>query len=62
MEKGYFVVRLMDGTRLDFNKQCNEIKYADSKLCIFLHIFEDGAYETLGSVPYANIKYIRKAT
>ena len=62
MEKGYFVVHLMDGTALEFNKQCNEIKYADSKLCIFLHILEDGSYETLGSVPYANIKYIRKVT
>ena len=62
MEKGYFVVRLMDGTALEFNKQCNEIKYADSKLCFFRHILEDGSYETLGSVPYANIKYIRKVT
>ena len=60
MKKSYFIVHLMDGRVLDFNKQCNEIKYEDSKLCIFL--LEDGSYETLGLVPYANIKYIWRAT
>lgn len=57
--KSYFVVYLNNGYRLDFDKQCNHVKYADSKVMVFNRVNEEKKTERiLAIIPYENIAYV----
>lgn len=58
MNKGYFVVNLVDGTYLNLDRRCNNISYEDSNLCIFREKMDDGSYLVLAMIPYDRINYI----
>lgn len=56
--KSYFVVYLNNSYRFDFDKQCNNVKYA-SKVMIFNRINEEKKTErVLAIIPYENIAYV----
>lgn len=50
-----YVAYLKDGTRLDFDKQCDRVNYSDSNFCVF---FDDYNKRCIAMIPYENILYI----
>lgn len=52
-----FRVKLSTGDILDFKGECNEVRYSDDKVCIFLKT-DKNKYKTLAIIPYDNILYI----
>lgn len=59
MDHNYFIAKLIDGTELQFDGECNKINYSDPHLCMFMHAFENGSFETLGAIPYTSIGYVK---
>lgn len=56
MENAYFVVELVDGSTLDFNKQCNSVKYDTSNYVLCKHTEDDSCtYTTLAIIPHKSI-------
>ena len=56
---GYFVVELVGGTVLDFDKKCTNVNYSDKEYCVFKHI-DESEEECLAIVPHRNIFTIIK--
>ena len=56
---GYFVVELVGGTILDFDKKCTNVDYSDNEYCIFKHE-DDSEVEVLAIIPHRNIFTILK--
>lgn len=55
----YFVVELIGGTVLDFDKKCTNVKYSDNKYCIFTHEDDKELY-ILALIPHSSIFSIIK--
>lgn len=55
----YFVVNLINGTQLTFNKKCNNVDHGSGKMCMFQNIDKVNKCRTvLGLVPYERISSI----
>ena len=57
--KVYFVATLIDGTKMAFNCQCDNIDQSGDNLCLFLHK-ADSDYKLLVAIPYNQIRYIER--
>lgn len=58
---GYFTVKLINGSILDMDHQCNSVDYEDKTMCIFKDLNEfTGSYEVLAIIPYDKILCILK--
>lgn len=57
MNEVYFVVELLDGKTLDFDKECNYVNYNDADMCIFQREYTEGIrrYKTLAIIPKSRI-------
>ena len=65
MKLTYFQLRLNNGGVMDFNKECNEVLYADEKVCVFMNTINDPKpkrSQTLAIVPYNQISVIEQIT
>lgn len=58
MNNSYIIAHLKDGTCLDFNKKCTEVKYPNDKLIIFNEDLGDDMYKLLAIIPHESIFYI----
>lgn len=57
----YFVVGLLNGITIDFDKRCNRVDYNNERYVIFRHYDSNNkVYETLGIVPHHSISTIIK--
>lgn len=51
----YYVVTLTDGTVLDFNQQCKNVKYDNQMYAFFFGITENGDDYVLAIIPHTSI-------
>lgn len=54
-----FVVTLIDGTKMAFDCQCDNIDQSGDNLCLFLHKAHSD-YKLLAAIPYNQIRYIKR--
>lgn len=59
--KVYFVVVLINGTAMDFDRKCNFIENTSPNMCLFLHKNEeDSDYSMMAAIPYNQIRYVKR--